>query len=471
MGDPNIDTSFYPQANSNSLIQTLGQVQGIRNAQQQNELLQTENQRAKVGLTNDQVNLAHQQYGKLSQFLGSLAQDPRIASPQGHDILVGATQQAIQQGWITPDIAKIEIANMPSDPAQLPQYLQNLNVRVQDGQSQFAKIYGEPGTINTGNRIIPVKSSPIMGVQRIGADIPLETSPGQRAGIVLGTDQYGRTTAQTQGQVMERAGVNPLLAVPQTAPNSPANQLMPSQPQNGIPTRVQPEQASNGAAIMSPPAGQIEAQQVMAKTNAEKYSADQQREANFQSEVLPLTKSITALQKLGTTGTGPGTEQLNEMKSFAQSMGLGAIAGIDPDKISNFDEARKYLTSYASSVGGNGTNDKLAAAFAGNPSVNISNAAAVDVAKTALATRKMQNAQNRAFTASGQPAANYGKWTSEFNAQQDPVAYGIDLMEPAARTKYFQSLSAPDKAKFINSVTTATKLGLVTPPSAPQNGG
>lgn len=467
MADGTVDTSIYPQSNPNSFIQTLGQIQGIKNAQQQNQLLQTENQRAQVGLTNDQVNLAHQQYGKLSQFLGSLAQDPRIATPQGHDILVGATQQAIQQGWITPDIAKIEIANMPSDPSQLPQYLQNLNVRVQDGQSQFAKIYGTPGTIDNGSQQLPVSVSPITGVRPIAAPINNTVTPGQRAGLVNTVDANGVPVVRTQGQIMEQAGVNPLTAVPQTAPTSPANKLMPSQPQGSPSASVPAGQAQGGGAVVGPPAGQIEAQQVMAKTNAEKYSADQQREANFQSDMLPLQKAYQGMKQLGTTGTGPGTEQINDVKNFLISQGITAPS--DDAKV--FDEVRKYTTQIARNSGDTGSDNRLAAAQAGNPSININNAAAQDVLKSAISLRRFQNAQNRAFTASGQNPANYGKWTTEFNSQQDPVAYGVDLMEPAARAKYFQSLSAPDKNKFINSVTTATKLGLVTPPSAPQNGG
>ena len=72
------------------------------------------------------------------------------------------------------------------------------------------------------------------------------------------------------------------------------------------------------------------------------------------------------------------------------------VPGIDAEGIKNFDEARKYLTQYARQNGSTGTNDQLAAAFEGNPSVGISNAAATTVAKTALSLARLQNAQTRA---------------------------------------------------------------------------
>jgi len=468
MADGTVDTSIYPKANPNSLIETLGQVQALKNARETNKLLQLQQQSGQVGLDQAKIDLAHQQYGRLSQFLGSLAQDPRIATPQGHDILTQATDQAVKQGWITPDIAKVEIENMPSDPAQLPQYLQNLNVRVQDGQSQFAKIYGTPSTIDNGSQQLPVTVSPITGIRPIAAPIDNTVTPGQRAGLVETTGPRGERIIKTQGQVLEQAGVNPLTAVPATAPTGQENRLIPSQPQGGAPASVQPPQAPPGGGVVaSPQAGQIEAQTKIASASADQFSTDTARERNFQSDIVPLQKAREALVRLGTTGTGPGTEQINEVKSFLVSQGV-----ISPDQsIKDFDEARKYLTQFARSAGDTGTNDKLAAAFAGNPNVGISNAASVDVLKTAMSLRRMQNAQVRAFSATGQNPADYGQWSTEFNAQQDPVAYGFDLMDQKDRQKYFSGLNDADKTKFVNSLNTATQLGLIAPPATNGNGG
>lgn len=462
MAEATVDTSIYPKAPQTNLLEIYGNAQNLANAQQQNQLLHTANQQAQVGLSQSKIDLAHQQFGQLSQFLGSLAQDPRIGTPQGHDVLLNATQQAVKQGWITPDIAQQEIQNMPADPTQIPQYLQNLNTRVQDAAGQFRQIYGDYTPINNGNKIIPTATSPITGQRRIGADIPIQTSPSERNQLVPTVGQKGQTVMQTQGGIVSQAGQNPLTGMPlqQPAPTAQQQMFNPNQtvPQTG-------QQQPGGGVVTSPPAGEVEAMQHQATASTDHYSSDQQREANFQNDVLPLTKSIAELQSLGTTGTGPGTETLNDWKSFAQSMGVGSLAGIDPDKITSYDEARKYLTAYASSIGGSGTNDKLAAAFAGNPSTNISNAAAINVAKTALSMRRLQNAQVRSFSASGASPSGYNQYAAQFNASQDPVAYGVDQMDGAARKKYFQGLSAPEKTKFLESLKTATKLGVITPPS------
>jgi len=460
-----VDTSSYPKAQSFNLLGIASEAQSLANAKQQNQLLQTGNAQAKVGLQQSQIDLAHQQYGQLSQFIGSLAQDPRVGTPDGPGLVTAATQQAVHQGWITPAIAQEELANMPKDPAALPQYLQTLNTRVQDAAGQFRQIYGEAGTINNGNQIIPVRTSPIAGVQRIGANIPVQTSPSERNQLVPGVNAQGQQTATPMGQVLQKAGQNPLNGMPM----DPGNQLMApgTAPQNAL---AQPASAiqpvAGGGVATTPAAGQVDAIATQQRAGSEAYALAQQHEATFQNDVLPLTKSIEQLQALGATGTGPGTDTINQWKSFAQSMGIGPIAGIDPDKITSYDEAKKYLTSYAASIGSTGTNDKLAAAFAGNPSTGISNAAAVNVAKTALAMRRMQNAQVRSFAATGQSPGEYNQYAATFNAKQDPVAYGFDMMDGSQRQKYFKGLSAPEKANFLNSLKTATALGVIAPPSA-----
>lgn len=469
-----VDTSIYPKANQNSLLDTIGTVAGIKNAVETNKLLQQQQVQGQIGIDQSKINLAHDQYGKLSSFLGSLAQDPRISTPQGHQILLDATQQAVKQGWIAPDIAQVEIANMPTDPAQIPQYLQTLNTRVLEAQGKFSEIYGTPSTISNGSSILPVTASPITGIRPIGAPIPQTTSPSERADLVQTTDAQGRTVLIPKGQILQQAGVNPLTAVPETAPTGPANQLVPppmpvqrqdlppvgapQQPQ--APVQTAQTQPSVGV-VTSPPAGEIEAQSRAAQASSDQYSQDTARERTYQQDIVPLQKVLPALESLGTTGTGPGTEQIQEIKSFLTSMGIIAPT----QDLKDYDEARKYLVQYARGAGDTGTNDKLAAAFAGNPSLGISNAAAQDVVKTALSLRRMQNAQIRAFASTGQSPSTYGKWSTQWNAENDPVAYGFDLMKGPERAKYFKGLSAPEKQKFLKSLQTATDLGIVAPPS------
>jgi hypothetical protein len=82
----------------------------------------------------------------------------------------------------------------------------------------------------------------------------------------------------------------------------------------------------------------------------------------------------------------------------------------------------------------------LAAAFAGNPSVGVSNAAAVDVAKSALSLRRMKQAQLVQFEKSGLPDSEYTKWASQWNVGHDPRAYGFDMMTVPQRNAVLKSI-------------------------------
>lgn len=463
MADGVVQTDMYPKAGQNSFLDTMSQVQALKNAGVQNQLLQTETQRQGVGLSSDKINLAHQGFQWLSQGLGSLAQDPRIATPAGPEMLKQFAAQGVQQGWLTPEVANTEIANAPTDPAQLPQYLQNLNVRAQDAANQFAQIYGTPQIANTGNVAIPLTMSSIRQPTRIGADIPMQTSPGERATPVEGLDASGRKTITPMGTVLQRAGYNPLNAMPMTAPApSPTNQLQP------YPQGQAPVPANNGSVPMSPPAGQVAAQTKAADISAEKYSTDAAAQTGYQQALLPIQQAFEHVKALGPEGVGPGTEQINEFKSFVQSMGLGPIAGIDPQQVSDFDQASKYLNGAMRSNGYTGSDAQLDAAAKASPSMKTSYGAALAVLQKSAAMARMQNAQVQAFQASGKGPEEYSKWAAGWNAKQNAAAYAFDMMDPAQRQAYVKTLSAPELTKFKASLGTAMQLGLVTPPQAAQ---
>jgi hypothetical protein len=217
-----------------------------------------------------------------------------------------------------------------------------------------------------------------------------------------------------------------------------------------------------GPGIVTAPApGVAEAQVQTGAGSGAALNEARQHSLNYQQQVFPLETAIPALEKLGKTGTGPGTEEVNHVKSFLQSAG---IPGFDAEKIKNFDEAKKYLTDFVNQNGNSSTNDKLAAAFAGNPSVHISNAAAIDVAKSALALRRMKQAQLVDFEKSGLPDSDYTKRAAQWNINHDPRAYGFDLMSPDQRKKVLESLPKGKRELFMLDVQDALQNGIIKAP-------
>lgn len=255
------------------------------------------------------------------------------------------------------------------------------------------------------------------------------------------------------------AGVSGRSTGPVTDQGAPTTASVGQLNQGGAPAGGAPVQTAL-------PPGVGEAQQAVGEASGRQLAGDLVASNNFRRSIYPLEQAIPALEQLGTTGTGPGTDQLNQVKSFLQSLGL---PGFDQTKIKNYDEANKYLTDFVNQTGNSGTNDKLAAAFAGNPSTKISNAAAVDVAKSALALRRMQQAQVLQFQASGLPEAQYSKWASSWQNRQDPRAYGFDQMSPETQQKLVGSLKGPERQKFLESLQVADQNGVINRPQPPES--
>jgi len=223
--------------------------------------------------------------------------------------------------------------------------------------------------------------------------------------------------------------------------------------------------ARPGGVTTSLPPGAGEAVATGAAGGAQAAVAGRTRAANFQREIFPLQQAIPALERLGVKGSGPGTDTINNMKSFVLSNVPGVKESDFNGTVKDYDKAKKYLTDFVNQTGNSGTNDKLAAAFAGNPSVGISNAAAVDVAKSALSLRRMQQANIQEFERLNLPPSSYSQWLTKRSGEMDPRAFGVDMMSPEAKSKLSEQLkkSKVERDRFEKSLEIAHSLGFITP--------
>jgi hypothetical protein len=198
--------------------------------------------------------------------------------------------------------------------------------------------------------------------------------------------------------------------------------------------------------------------------------------ANFGADIYPLQQSLGALERLGPTGTGPGTDELNTVKSFLQS-NLSWLPGvkIDPNSIKDFDEAKKYLTQAAGSRAaafGHGTDQAMSTALTANPNTHISNLAAVDLTKATIGLRRMEQAQTLEADRSGVQPGQFSTWASRWATNVDPRAFMVDLMDQKQLQNLQKTLKNPkERARFNNSVQMAINNGIITRPGGEHNAG
>jgi hypothetical protein len=196
------------------------------------------------------------------------------------------------------------------------------------------------------------------------------------------------------------------------------------------------------------------------------------RAANYGSDIYPMTELLSKLETLGPTGTGPGTHDLNTMRSFVQSNlnwlpGADKIIG-DPTKIATYNEAEKYATQLAgsrASMFGHGTDQALATSLVGSPNTHISNLAGVDLTKAIIGLRRMEQAQILDADKQGVQPGQYSTWASRWATNVDPRAFMVDLYDPQQLQSVAKTLKTPvERQRFNRSVQLGIENGIITRP-------
>lgn len=476
-----VDVSMYAAQPNNNPLTEMSAMGGIMAQANQNKLFplvqqraQIENQREQTALSSDKLNFAHQGFQIMSQQLGSLAQDPRLATPEGHDLLVKTGQNLVQQGLLTPDQFANEIKMMPTDPAQLPQYVQTLNVRSQDAANQFTQIYGAPGMVNNGQQQLPVATSSITGQRQIGAPIQNQQSPGElNAPTQIGIDAQGRPIMGTQKQFQQKATGGDQAAGDQADPNS--TNLVAGAGPNGQAAAAPPpsgQQPAGGGIVMGLAPGVAEAQNVDAQASAQQGVGLQQRADTVPANKAQLQQMLTDQTKFT---SGPLTDQINHLKAMGNQLGItnfdtGGVAGVE-----GFRKLANQIALQQTTAMGAGTDQKLTTAMGANPNESLSNLGIQQISHLLLGNEDAIAAKNQAWQQyKGQNGPqSYSQFSTQFNKTFDPRVFQANYMSQKERADLVENMKPADKAAFVQSLRTAAQNGWLKPgqPAGSANAG
>lgn len=198
------------------------------------------------------------------------------------------------------------------------------------------------------------------------------------------------------------------------------------------------------------------------------YSAASEAAGNYGQRVNPLRQAIPILEKMKETDIGPTSERWNDIKSTAVSLGAGNLAGIDPNKIKDFNELNKYFKQYSAQVGatmGPKTNDGLATAVTSNPNVNMDKLSAAELSKVALGVERMKQAGVLEFNAKvdrgDADPSQFSKFMVDWGTKQDPRAFVYDLMTKEQQEKLKKTLPPDELKKIRNGMNIADRHGLL----------
>lgn len=439
-----IDTAKYSNAlaNSDAAYQLPDFLQRAQQMQQ-----------TQLGIQKEKLDLASKHLSVMNDGIASLLSQPDITPQQ----VIGKMGELINTGALDTQTATAALANMPQNPAELRPWLTQHMIQNLDSQAKVQALYGQIQAADTGPNIQLYRASPIGGVSPVGViqkglSPEVATTPTQ-----IGTTPQNQPIMGTREQFINQAQGQQQTTV---APSGGAPQGMPSgQPQGS-------QQTPQQGIVTGVPMGAAAAADETARGSAKAWNDLRADVGGTASRIYQLGQALRGLQG---SPTGPGTETMNNIKSFisAQSPDVLKRMGLNPDvdKIKSYDEANKYLTAFAAAQAGalgQGTDSKLATALSANASTHISNLAAQDVVKANIGLERMKQAQASAFQASGQPPQNYSDWAIGWNKDTDPRAFVIDQMTPTERATMLKGMKPSEQKKFLDSVRMGLATGVLT---------
>jgi hypothetical protein len=396
-----------------------------------------------------QLELAQKKSDALANGFGGLLSTQDF-TPAG---VYKVAARAVSQGLITPEEVVKFTADMPTDAAQLPAWVQQRYLGFANNVEKLKALAPQIQTVNTGAQQVITPINPLTGQVSGGQTIfNNQLSPeaaSQPTQIYDPATQSMRTITREQFSTMAQPGAagGGLPAIGGGALGSGRINAAPAGP--GL-------QAA-------PSLGTQAAAEVVGKGAAESSLA-------LQSQADAAPQSIYQFQnmreKLADINTGPGTDWRTTTQAFITGLSpdIAAKIGIDPQKIASAEEFKKYATqaTQATLAGlGEGTDSKLASAAAANPGTQLSKLGNQQLIDVLIAGQRAILAKNQAWQASGLPPEQYNKFSTQWSREIDPRVFVAQDMDPAARYKMLDSLPKKDQETFKRSYINARNLGYV----------
>jgi hypothetical protein len=468
-----VDTSIYaplmrptnPMEQTNNYLDTASRVNA-------NRLQQQHIQSNAIGIDNAQMELALKKVGAVNSSLSGLIGDPDFGKSDLSKKIQDVAVRWVNAGIYTPAHMAEALKSMPSDPQRQAIWLRNIYSQTQSAEQRAQSFFGSPQGASdaAGTRVIQAPGYPGLPVQDRGY-MPNQLPPG--TATVATTDpnspNYGAPAItgpagppgfqQGPGAVPAANGAPARAAVPSSrkvvgdkeAQASGLYEEAPAAGQKPVITGLPPGTAHSmeGAAVA--------------------YNDASAAAGKYGQRVNPLRQAIPLLEKMKETDIGPTSERWNDLKSTAVTLGAGkVIGGIDPDKIKDYNELKKYFSQYSSQAAatlGPKTNDGLATAVTSNPNVHMDKLSALELSKVALGVERMQQAgvlEFNAAVASGKAApSSFHKFMVKWGTEQDPRAFVYDLLTPEQQGKLKKTLSKAELDKIRNGMNVADRHGLL----------
>jgi hypothetical protein len=441
-----VDTSFYKDATSENPLDMAGKVVDYRN-----KLLN--NQQQQQAVQANQIELATKRFGMINGAASGLLSDPELGKKDLTAKLWDTLGRLTNGDAMSAQHAVQFMQQFPSDPQQQVQAVKAVHAQTLDAWQKGQAYLGQTQEIGTGG-----------GTKLVGA--PAFGGPVQDRGFIPNTLQPSTTQTNPDLSQSYVGGTgNPSIQGPAmpAVNGAPARAAVPSSAKVVGDNEAVARGLYPKPIVAAPSPGEAEA----LKGSAGAYNDAMLAGAKYSQRVNPLRQAIPLLEKMKETEIGPTSERWNDIKSTAQTLGAGTLAGIDPEKIKNYNELKKYFSQYTSQAAatlGPKTNDGLATAVTSNPNVHMDKLSATDLSKMALGAERMQQAGAHEFdemVRSGKAKpGDFNRFMLKWGTEQDPRAFVYDILDKKGQDAV-KKLPAAERAKVAEGMRIAEKWKLL----------
>lgn len=363
--------------------------------------------------------------------------------------------QGIRQGLFTPEDAVSFTSDMPTDPAQLTSWAKQKYVGFSTDASKLQSLMPQTQVLNNGASQQIMAIDPLTGQPKMTGIVNNAMAPGEAATPTQVFDPAtGTMRVITKGQFagMAQGGQG---MQPGYQPDTSGGSLGTG--------RLQPITQGPAGLQAAPALGSQVAADVTAQGAAGNALALQKQADAAPQSIYQFQNMRTALADIN---TGPGTDWRNTAAAFATGLSpeIAAKIGIDPQKIASQEEFKKYATqaTQATLSGlGEGTDAKLASAYAANPGVGLSKLGNQQLIDVLIAGQQGIQAKNLAWQNSGLPPEQYNKFSTQWGKDIDPRVFAAQNMDNSQVQKMVNSLAPKDQAAFAQSWMKAQQAGYV----------
>lgn len=393
-------------------------------AQEAAEFAQQQRQ-AQLAQQQTQLANAHAQWGVINESVGSLLQKPDVSAAD----VTSSVGNLVGMGVISAKVGAAELAAMPQNPDELPNWLRGHLVRGMQAQAQIESMLGPQQLVDTGGQIAAVRTPTVtdtsMPEGETHAPLAKTMSPGEAAAPV---------------QTFDNATQQPKLI-------------------------TKGEFAEEGSAPAGPALGQEAAANVTATGAAQQGLA-----VAHQADEARDTKAMLGNMEADLNGSlnfGPGNSEWKHMLAMGQRLGLN----VEPNEVASQENFNKLATMLAqrqfAQLGGTGTDRQLGSAIDSNPNSaisNLGNRRIIAMLKGNADAIMLKNQVWQKWLQNGHSPASYNQFSTEFNKAYDPRVFQMQYLNPAERKQMVSGMAGAEQTQFRNQFNAAVKRGWVPAP-------